>query len=327
VEDSVYEHIVIEDFEVYSETSFDASKLADIAKPLVRAAQESLGKINDMLCRAPALIEIVKAAMPNEVLVTVLTEDQKAKVAAGVLKLMTKKDGSLLATLVNPVTNRMVKQIPLEKIKISPEIGQAITNFSTQMQLAQIAEKIEFVQKAVEGVRLGQEADRLASAYSCQQKFLQARKIQNFELRNAMLLQIVMDAEDSRNLLMQSQRANLDYIKNQPELFWGKVFKGAPPKEIASRMNEIQDSLYAINMVSLIEAIAYQEMGEMEAARQSLKYFGEYIQSAYLDEIGFVERLDSIDGSPENYWSGAIPEIKRKIAELPTLEIMGEIGE
>lgn len=325
--DVTCENNAIEELDAYSEVSLDLSKLPDIAKPLMLRANETLAKINEMLYTAPAFINVVKATVHKEVLAAVLTDEQKGKIASGALRLMTKKDGSLLATLVDPVTKHTVSNIPLQNVKISPEIRQAMTNYSSQIQMAQIAEKIELVQRAVEDVRLGQEYDRLATAFSCQQKFLQVRKFQNLELKNAALLRIAMDAEDSRNLLMQSQKANVDFIKEQPESIWEKIIKGAHPKDISSRMNEIRDSLYAVNLVSLVEAVAYQEMGEMEAAKQSLKYYGEHIQSTFLDKAGFVERLDQIDDSPENYWSETIPEIERKIAALPATERIRELGE
>ena len=133
------------------------------------------------------------------------------------------------------------------------------------MQMAQIAEQIQVVQLAIEEVRQGQEYDRLAMAYSCQQKLLQAMEIRNPELKAMALLQIASDAEDSRNLLMQSQNANLAFIKDQPESFFGKLLSGATPEKISQRMNEIRESLSAVNMVSLAEAMAYQEMGENAA--------------------------------------------------------------
>ena len=321
------DNAVIEEWDTCSNEVINLSKLPDIAKPLVQRANETLAKINEMLYTAPAFIDIIKATVPKEMLAAVLTDEQKGKLASGALQLMTKKNGSLLATLVDPVTKRTVSNIPLQNIKISPEIGQAMTNYSSQMQMAQIAEKIELVQRAVEDVRHGQEYDRLATAFSCQQKFLQVRKFQNLELKNAALLRIALDAEDSRNLLMQSQRANVEFIKEQPEALWEKLIKGARPKEVSSRMNEIRDSLYAVNAVSLVEAVAYQEIGEIEAAQQSLKYYGEHIQHTFLDKPGFVERLDQIDDSPENYWSETIPEIERKITALPTMEKIREIGE
>ena len=186
--------------------------------------------------------------------------------------------------------------------------------------MAQIAEQIQMVQVAVEEVRQGQEYDRLATAYSCQQKLLQAMAIKNPHLKEIALLQIASDAEDSRNLLMQSQSANVAFIQNQPESFWGKLVSGATPEKINARMNEIRENLCAVNMVSLAEAMAYQEMGEVEAAKLSLQYYAGYIQKTYLEPQGLVERLDMIDPSPENYWSHTLPDIKKRIYALPCNE-------
>lgn len=57
-------------------------------------------------------------------------------------------------------------------------------------------------------------------------------------------------------------------------------------------MNEIRESLGVVNMVSLAEAMAYQEMGENAAAMKSLQYYAVYIEKAYLSTAGLVERLD-----------------------------------
>lgn len=311
---------VAEDADFYDDISLQFSSLPDVAKPLMRRAKDTLSKIGEMLCAAPSFIHMVKANVPKEMLTAVLTDGQKEKIANGALKLMTKKDGSILATLVDAGTNHAVAHIPMKSVKVAPEVGQAISNYSSQVQMAQIAEKIELVQKAVEDVRRGQEDDRLATAFSCRQKFLQVMKFQNPGLRSAALLRIAMDAEDSRNLLMQSQKGKVDFIKEQPESFWKKFFSGANPKEISLRMSEIRDSLYAVNVVSLVEAMAYQEIGETEAAQQSLKYYGEHLHATFLNKDGFVERLDQIDDSPENYWSKTLPDIERKIMALPSVD-------
>lgn len=301
----------------YSGEIIDLSQLPTVAKPLGLHSRTALKKIENMLYTAPSFFQAIHAAVSDEALVAVLTDDQKSKLAKGALKLMTKKDGSILATLINPATKQTVATIPLKQVKLSPEIGQALTSLSSQIQLAQIAEKIESVQRAVEGVQRGQENDRIATALSCQQKFLQALAFQNKSLKKQALLQIAMAAEDSRNFLMKSQRENVAFIQSQPESFWKKMISSAAPKEISSHMYEIQNSLYAINLVSLVEALAYQEIGEPVAAQQSLKYYGEHIQSTFLAQKGFVERLDQLDDSPTCYWSKTIPDIKNRIAALP----------
>ena len=301
--------------------------IPDIAKPLMKMAKAGFSKIEQMLYSAPAFISAVKASVPDVALQAILTGEQKSQLASGALKLMTKKNGTLTANIIQPKTKKVVSTISLEKVNLSPELAQAMTSYAAQMQMAQIAEQIQLVQAAVEEVRQGQEYDRLATAYSCQQKLLQAMQIHNPQIRSQALLMLVFDAEDSRNLLMQSQNANVAFIKEQPETFWGKLVSGSKPEKISARMDEIRESLCAVNMVSLAAAMAFQELGETDAARQSLQYYAGFIRNVYLDKPGFVERLDLLDESPENYWSKAIPEIEEKIMALPCVADAALIGE
>lgn len=324
MEDTIYvaaEDIEVIDAEDYSyEVTEQFSDMPEVAKPLLKGAKKAFKKIEEMLYTAPAFINMVKASIPEQAFQAILTDEQKAQLASGALKLMTKKDGTLMANLVNPETNKIVSTISLKSVDLSPALTEAMTSYATQMQMAQIAEEIHTVQIAIEEVRQGQEFDRLAMAYSCQQKLLQAMQIKNPQLKAMALLQIASDAEDSRNLLMQSQNANLTFIKEQPESFWGKLLSGANPEKISQRVNEIRESLSAVNMVSLAEAMAYQELGESGAARQSLQYYAGYLQKAYLSTDGLVQRLDLIDPAPENYWSKTLPDINKKIQALPCVE-------
>ncbi len=300
----------------------DWSELFDdvpqIATPLLEGAKNSMKKIEKLLYCAPNFLDALTKKVPEGTLQAVLTNDQKKQLANGTLKLMHKKDGSLLAVLINPQNKRTVAQLPLKYVEnSSKELNAEMANFAVQMKLAQIAKQIHEVQIAVEAVLQGQESDRLATAYSCQQKFLQAQKIGNSELKRQALLHIAFSAEDSRNLLMQSQLANLEFIKNQPEDFWGKLLKGAKPEKIDSKMSQIRESFAAINTVSITEALAYQEMGEYETARQSLLYYSDFLKRSYLSEKSLVNRLDSIDPSPDNYWSEILPSINKGILALP----------
>ena len=65
------------------------------------------------------------------------------------------------------------------------------------------------------------------------------------------------------------------------------------------------------------EAMAYQELGEHEAARKSLTYYSSFIEDIYVSVPGLVERLDLIDPAPENYWSKTLPDISKKVQALP----------
>lgn len=304
---SDYEHIPTKHF----------NEVPEMAKPLLYEAKTIFSTIERRLYMAPAFINAVKAAIPDSVLQAVLTDEQKQALAKGSLKLMTKKDGSLMASLINPESGKIITNVPLESIQVTPDLAQAMTSFSTQMQLTQIAEELQTVQQAVEEVHMGQEYDRLATAYSCQQKLLQALAIKDPQLKTIALIQLVSSAEDSRNLLMLSQKNNIKLIIEQPEGFIQKVVSGSDPEKINSRMGEIRGSLCAVNMVSFAEAMAYQELGEQEAAKKSFMYYADFIEDTYTSDPGLLERLDLIDPSPKNYWSKTLPDISSKIKALP----------
>lgn len=71
--------------------------------------------------------------------------------------------------------------------------------------------------------------------------------------------------------------------------------------------------------------MAYQELGEQEAARKSLSYYAEFVEDTYIKVPGLVQRLDLIDKSPENYWSNTLPIINDKIKSLPKVEEVKKI--
>ena len=315
-----------EGYEIYDSTEYSYTideqftDLPDIVQPLIADAKGIFAKIERMLYSAPAFIEYIRAHIPETALQAVLSDEQKAQIAKGALKLMTKKDGSLMANLINTETGKIASTIPLENVNLNPALSEATSNFACQMQMAQIAEQIQLVQVAIEEVRQGLEYDRLATAYSCQQKLLQAMRISNPELKRTALLRIAFDAEDSRNLLMQSQKSTIALVHEHPEGYIAKFFSTSSGEKIASRIDELRCSLSAVNLVSITEAMAYQELGETDAARQSLLYYADYINSTFLSVEGFVERLDEIDRSSVNYWSKSLPMIERKIQSLPCIE-------
>mgnify|MGYP000290837029 CR=1 FL=1 len=143
---------------------------------------------------------------------------------------------------------------------MSPKLSEAMVSYATQCN-GSIVEEIHTVQLAIEEVRQGQEFDRLAMAYRLPTKTFTDLTDKNAGLKAMALLQIASDAEDSRNLLMRESECKFSLIKEQPESFWGKLISGANPEKISLRMNEIRESLSAVNMVSLVEAMAYQEIG------------------------------------------------------------------
>lgn len=298
--------------------------IPEIILPLKSLAVRTKKQIEDDLRGLPQFVRIIKASVPKSELRVVLTENQRKKLATGTVKLFTKKDGSLIATLRDPESGRALKHLPIEEVKMTPELSQAVANYALQSQMAQIGKEVEEVRQTIEEVRQGQENDRIASAYTCRNHFLCTMAIENPELRRSGLQQVILEAERSRNLLMMSQRTNVEFIRNEPESSFLKLISGRDPEKIDARMNELRDGFRAMCATSLIEATAYQELGEPNAAKKSLLFLSDVLKKTYLDS-GIIERLDQIDPSPKNFWSKTLPIIQKKVDALsgkPEVELI-----
>ena len=94
--------------EYKEELSEHFGRVPEVAKPLLKGAKTVFSQIEKSLYTAPAFINAVKAAVPDVTLQAMLTDEQKQQIAKGALKLMTKKDGSLMANLISLETKKIV---------------------------------------------------------------------------------------------------------------------------------------------------------------------------------------------------------------------------
>lgn len=297
----------------------------------VKNAEQLFDEIHDTLCSLPAFLEVVERSVPVQEWVAVFTDDQRKELAKGALKMLTKKDGKVLAVVVNPNNkNQIVANIPLKEVKKIKDINPALNDLMVQMQLANLAQEMKEVHRVVSRIQQGLEFDRLASAYSNERKLKYARQIQNKELQTQALLMIAHAAEDSRSRLMLGMKENIDFIMHQPENELIKLF-ATNPKEINDRMNEIRSRVVAINQDSMTEATAYWALGEKQAALNTIENYRLFLEDSELTKGEVLNRLDVVDPNPENYWTKQFPTIQdtvRKITyEGAPLLLGGDYGE
>lgn len=296
----------------------------------VKNAGRVFDEIYDTLYSLPAFLEIVERSVPVEEWVAVFTDEQNKKLAKGALKLMAKKDGDIIGTLVNPKTHEIVANVPLKQVKRIKDINPAMNDFMVQMQLANLAQEMKEVHRVVSRIQQGLEFDRLASAYSNERKLKQARQIQNKELQTQALLMIAHAAEDSRSRLMLGMKENIDFIMHQPENEFIKLFT-TNPTEINDRMNEIRSRVIAINQDSMTEATAYWALGEKQAALNTIENYRMFLEDSELTKGEVLNRLDVVDPNPENYWTKQFPTVQDTVhkitCESGPLLLGGDYGE
>ena len=288
----------------------------DLSKSIINRFKDKLIDIENYLYTLPSFISSVKELIPKYTYNLVFTDEQKKKLANGSIKLLTKKDGTLVATIVNPKTKKIISGVNIEKVKLNNNFTSNILDYTSQMQMAQIAAKIDNLQLTVDEVKQGQENDRLALAESSKQRLLQALYINDESARNIELHNIIASAEDSRQMLKLSHLTDIEYINKTPEELLKKIIIPYSTKQVNKRIETAKKSLNALNMISIVEAISYQELGEIEAANKSLKWFNDFIKQEYLDKPDRMYRLDSNDPTRQLYWSNTLNEISTSINKL-----------
>lgn len=305
---------------------FDFFKASDgFTEDLLEDADSNLNKIRDGLYSLPGFIYYLKAHIPENHLEAVLTKEQNRKLLDGSLELLRRESGELLAELRDPESKKIVGKVNLKEVDLTPELAQARALYAMQMQMAQISKDINAMAEAIEEVRQGQQDDRIAIANACKQKLIQAKCIKNPSLREKLYLQVISDAENSRNQLMLNQMTTIKFIENIPKSGWQKLISNPDTKEVDEKLNYLMDGLNTINMVSLVAIMAYYELGEREAALASFGYFRDFIKEVYFKTPDLVERLDNLDKSTNNIWKDKIIKINSNILELSQSETL-QIG-
>ena len=281
----------------------------------VKNAGQVFDQIHDTLCALPAFLEVVERLVPVEEWVLVFTDEQKKELAKGALKLMAKKNGDIIAKVVDPKTHQIVANVPVKQVERIKDINPAMNDFMVQMQLANLAQEMKEVHRVVSRIQQGLEFDRLASAYSNERKLKYARQIQNKELQTQALLMIAHSAEDSRSRLMLGMKEDIQFIMGQPENEFIKLFT-INPTEINNRMNEIRSRVVAINQDSMTEATAYWALGEKQAALNTIENYRMFLEDSELTKGEVLNRLDVVDPNPENYWTKQFPIIQDTVHKI-----------
>jgi hypothetical protein len=281
----------------------------------VKNAGRVFDQIHDTLCALPAFLEVVERLVPVEEWVLVFTDEQRKELAKGALKMMAKKNGDIIAKVVDPKTHQIVANIPVKQVERIKDITPAMNDFMVQMQLANLAQEMKEVHRVVSRIQQGHEFDRLASAYSNERKLKYARQIQNKELQTQALLMIAHSAEDSRSRLMLGMKEDIQFIMGQPENEFIKLFT-INPTEINGRMNGIRSRVVAINQDSMTEATAYWALGEKQAALNTIENYRMFLEDSELTKVEVLNRLDVVDPNPENYWTKQFPTIQDTVHKI-----------
>ena len=212
-----------------------------------------------------------------------------ASMAKGLYRFSIDKNGEILPTIRDG--QKIVKQVRLEEMKLSPELTRSLNDLSVHAAMALIIDKIECVGDAIRELHIELQNDRLAMAEAARDKLKQAIKIQDSRKREMALLSVISSATDAKRVLMRSFSQNLFLVIKHS----GDVRKKKDPSKNAT---DALQAIIAITNSVQIECEGYAVLGEYESCRECLVEFNKFIIDNKLNDRDTLLLLN--ENAPEN---------------------------
>lgn len=284
------------------------------------------GKFENIKICIPQLAEIIQEMSKKEsYLVADIDNYIKDLIEKGVYHFSLDKSGEILPTIRD--SKKIVKQVRLKNIEISPDVSQSIGHLYTQAALALILEEIETVRDAIREIHTEFQDDRLAMAESSKNKLTQALQIHDTRLRESKIQDAIGSATDAKYMLMKNFCRNLQSVlsfsqKNTLEMITDP--KGV--KETPGKASDAFQSLITITNMVQLECVGYSILGEYEAGKQCLVSFRDFIKNSKLDQR---DTLLLLNGNIEKKQTAIVDEfslIAQKITEYDETKELQDIA-
>jgi hypothetical protein len=265
---------------------------------------------------APAFFEAVKAALPKTIKVAEINPAIQKLIDSGVYRFITDKSGEILPSIYGE--KGVIAQVRLRDIQLTPDLGRSIVDLQTQIAMAQVISEIRDVQRGIANLHSELQDDRLALAESAWQQLQQAAQISDARVREGKLLSILSSATEAKCILFRAFTSEKRFFEERNDKGW---FSKLIDKEVQNhgdeKSAEIFNSLLAITKTVQVETTGYCLLGEQNAARLSMKQFGDFISANSLDDRDTLLTLDSFSSTSQKNIIDNFTDIQQKIAALP----------
>lgn len=287
--------------------------------PIQKARFDNLfSNVETLMEVAPALFNVLEAMLPDTIVAAKIPGEVQKLLDEGVLRFVTDKNGEILPTIFKD--GKMFKQVRLEELAVTPELGKAVIDLQQQAALAEILHEVREVHEAVKEVTTSLQNDRLARVDAVLQQLQQVSLISDTRLREAMLLDITAQATEAKYMLMYSFTDGMRFFKARSgeKGFVEMVMDTKAQKESDERSRVQFQALAALTRAVQVEATAYCLMDEQEAARESLKQFAGFIEDNDLDDRKTLVMLSQFNTANQDELISGFVELQKSITALPS---------
>lgn len=187
-------------------------------------------------------------------------------------------------------------------------MANALQMKALQEQVQQIANQIAVIDHSVREVIQGQQNDRIGLYYSGLSLYLEARNVNDPEMKKALIAQSLRALSKARFQLGLTMQSDIKYLSDGEF----KIAKGKSVGLIDSRINSINTSFAFIHQATMLRAGIYCN----EAMSTVLKEYSYFIEGTVAKNANLLAQCDKTDtGTEKGVWKPRA-NLKLDVAEF-----------
>ena len=235
---------------------------------------------------------------------------------SGKIKLTIEKGGKTFAQIKNG--NKYGEKLPIKRETFARgndpvQMANAMQMRAIQEQMQEISCQIESIDHSVREVIQGQQNDRIALYYSGVALYLEACKVNDQEMRKALIAQALRGLSESTFQLTLKIQDDIKFLSDKKY----DNDKKHRADTIRERMQSIEQSFSFIHQASMLRAAIYCKEGELQAMSSVLSEYSHFIGGTIAPNAQLLAECDKNDsGTERGTWKS------RKNLELDVTELV-----
>lgn len=252
---------------------------------------------------SPMVAQVREATKEGYRYVVDATESTLEAIESGKIKLTTENSGKMYAQ-IREANGRYGSKLPIKKEVfakgIDPvQMANALQMKALQEQIQQIANQIAVIDHSVREVIQGQQNDRIGLYYSGLALYLEARTVNDAEMKKALMAQSLRALSEATFQLGLTMQSDIKYLADGEY----KVGKGKSVVLIDSRMNSINQSFTYIHQATMLRAGIYCNEGELAAMSTVFNEYSKFIEGTVAKNAPLLVQCDTSDsGTEKGIW-------------------------
>lgn len=265
---------------------------------------------------SPRVVQVHEATKKGYRYVVDATESTREAIESGKIKLATENSGKMYAQ-IREANGHYGSKLPIKKEVFAKgvdpvQMANVLQMKALQEQVQQIADQIAVIDHSVREVIQGQQNDRIGLYYSGLTLYLEARNVNDPEMKKALIAQSLRALSEATFQLVLIMQSDIKYLADSEY----KICKGKSVGLIDSRMNSINQSFVFIHQAAMLRAGIYCNEGELTAMSTVLNEYSHFIDGTVAKNAGLLAQCDTTDtGTEKGVWKSRA-KLKLDVSEF-----------